>query len=309
MKEPGLIARKTLPIEELLARYKAKRRADDAGGNPLRHIEARKKLHPLMRLVLRADQLFAKETITVLADAHQETEGPVIYACTHIGGKDVERSYQILPRQVWMMLSNIGVIYRTVTYDLLKINGVITLDSYDPEDRHIAYRRAVELLKNDGNLLIFPEGAWNVTPHLPVMQLFDGTVRMALETGAAIVPVGCAQYGKEIIFNIGETLIPSKRKETDTAVLNRILRDALATLVWEIYVSRPQESRAQLPADALSRYHAEMMDHADPSYDLHLEDAYREAYHDKTVTSPEEAFAFLDRLIPSHNNAFLFRRG
>ena len=68
------------------------------------------------------------------------------------------------------------------------------METNNKTDRFIAKNRAVELLKNGGDLLIYPEGAWNITENLPVMKLYTGTIKMAMETNAEIIPIAIEQY-------------------------------------------------------------------------------------------------------------------
>ena len=91
------------------------------------------------------------------------------------------------------MLGDPGILYKMPIYQGLKMNGVIPLETKNRADRKIAYYRAIELLNNGGNLLIYPEGAWNVSPNEVVMKIFTGTVRMAKETGVEIIPIGVEQ--------------------------------------------------------------------------------------------------------------------
>lgn len=102
------------------------------------------------------------------------------------------------------MLGDPGILYRKLIYQGLKLNGVIPLETKNKVDRKVAYNRSIELLNNGGNLLIYPEGAWNVSPNELVMKTFVGTVRMARETGVQIVPIAVEQYGKNFYFNIGK---------------------------------------------------------------------------------------------------------
>lgn len=110
---------------------------------------------------------------------------------------------------------------------MISLNGGIFLDTGDKKDRHIAYRRSVELLQNDGSLMIFPEEARNGFESLPVMPLFSGTAKMAMETNTAIVSVGIEQYDKRFI-NFGNELLP--QDFYDYSLLAQRLRDNLATL-------------------------------------------------------------------------------
>lgn len=141
---------------------------------------------------------------------------------------------------------------------ILWLNGLIYCDTEDKTDRQIAAKTAVELLKQGINLLIYPEGIWNVTPNRLVLPLFAGVIKMAYQTGVNIIPIAIEQYGKEFVVNIGaEFCVPvceaaeeeykfyieKKRKE---------LRDVMATLKWEILESRPMANR-----DALGVYEYE----------------------------------------------------
>ena len=87
------------------------------------------------------------------------------------------------------------------------LNGYIPFETNNKVDRKIATKRSIEVLNNGGNLLIYPEGAWNITPNLPVMKLYDGTASMALETGADIIPIGIEQYNNDFFVSIGENIV------------------------------------------------------------------------------------------------------
>lgn len=110
------------------------------------------------------------------------------------------------------------------------MNGVISIETFNREDRKVGFHRAVELLSKSGSLLIFPEGAWNVTPNLPVMKTFSGAVRMAKESGCEIIPMAVQQYGKTLYYNIGENYSIPCDTEKSVDKLNKELRDKLCTL-------------------------------------------------------------------------------
>ena len=76
-------------------------------------------------------------------------------------------------------------------------------------ERKIASFRAEELLLNSGNLLIFPEGAWNFSDYLPVTRVYNGAARMALHTNAVIVPLAIEVYERTWYINIGKNINPA----------------------------------------------------------------------------------------------------
>lgn len=300
--------RREMPIEELVKYYAEERKYEYSTGKKLDGITLRKWLHFLVNLILLIDQLTSAEKIIKIGDAHRRNPGiPKIYACTHIGGNDIQRAFQVIKDPAYLMLGDPGILYKMPIYLGLKLNGVIPLETSDREDRKVAYARSVELLKNGGNLLIYPEGAWNVSPNLVVMKTFTGTVRLAQETGAEIVPIAVEQYGNTFFFNIGENYQIPKNCTESADALNMALRDKLATLKWEIMENQAELLRKSVPSNYLEIFQSEIVGRCNFGYGFSLEDALKEAFHDKKIHTQEEVFAHLHTLMPSRENAFLLR--
>lgn len=297
-----------MPIEDLVFYYAEQRKLKFAKGEKLKGISLRKRLHFLVKLILKIDQVNSNEKIVVIRNLHKKKDNvPTIYACTHIGGNDIQRAFQVINDPAYLMLGDPGILYRMPIYWGLKLNGVIPLETADREDRKIAYARAIELLKNGGNLLIYPEGAWNVSPNLVVMKTFTGTVRMAQETGAEIVPIAMEQYGDTFYINIGENYFIPQESDKSADEWNAELRSELATLKWEIMEHQPSLKRSEIPNDYIDAFQAEIVNRCNFGYGFTLEDALKEAFHDKQIHAKEEAFSHLGDLVPCRENAFLFR--
>lgn len=305
-KKLSLLEKRKMAIEQLVEYYAEYRIYCYNKGDKLRGIELRKKIHPLVNLILKIDQLLSKEENVVISDkSNANPKVPKIFACTHIGGNDIQRTFQVIKEPAYLMLGDPGILYKMPIYQGLKMNGVIPLETKNRADRKIAYYRAIELLNNGGNLLIYPEGAWNVSPNEVVMKIFTGTVRMAKETGVEIIPIGVEQYGKTFYFNIGENYGIDKNTTISDKELTAELRDKLATLKWEIMGTQPTLDRATLPDDYLDEFQAEIVGRCNYGYGFSLEDAISESFHDKTITTPEEAFAHLQEIEYNKDNAFL----
>ena len=304
----NLLERRKLAIEELVKYYSELRKYEYHKGEKLNFIELRKKLHFIISLILITDQLISKEKIHVVNDLHySNSDKPKIYACTHIGGNDIQRTFQVIKQPAYLMLGDPGILYRKMIYLGLKLNGVIPLETADKEDRKIAYNRAVELLENGGNLLIYPEGAWNVSPNLLVMKIFNGTVRMAQQTGAEIIPIAVEQYDNDFYFNIGKNYTISKDTTKSIKELNDELRDKLVSLKWDIISTQPELKRDEIADNYLEKFQSEIVERCNYGYGFSLEDALRESFHDKNITSEEEVFSFMKTLKIDKNNAFLLR--
>ena len=131
---------------------------------------------------------------------------------------------------------------------------------------------------------------------------------MAQETGAQIVPIAVEQYGSTFYFNVGENYTIPADSEKSADELNSELRDKLATLKWEIIEKQSGCQREQIPDNYLEDFQAEIIGRCNYGYGFSLEDALREAFHDKRISIPEEIFSHLNTLIPCKENAFLFRK-
>ena len=307
-EKKNLFEKRQMAIEELVKYYAELRKYNYHKGNKLKGIDLRKRIHFLCNFILKLDQLLSKESIVVIGDKHNtESNNPRIYACTHIGGNDIQRTFQVIKEPAYLMLGDPGILYKMAIYQGLKMNGVIPLETTDREDRKIAYNRSIELLQNGGNLLIYPEGAWNVTPNLVVMKIFNGTVRMAQETGAEIIPIGCEQYGKTFYFNIGENYTISKDSEKTIDELRDELREKLATLKWTIMETQPKLDRKEISDNYLKMFQDEIVGRCNYGYGFSLEDAIAESFHDKNSVSADEVFAFLENIEIGTHNAFLMK--
>lgn len=126
---------------------------------------------------------------------------------------------------------------------------------------------------------------------------------MAMEAHVKIVPVGIEQYDKRFVIKFGQELHP---EDYDCAAeLTQTLRDALATLKWDIWESEGHQARSSLPDDYGKRFVEEFVQRIYPWDTLESIEATR--FHNKTEMVQREAFSYLDKLIPSRENAFLWR--
>ena len=304
----NLFEKRKLAIEKLVKYESELRKYNFSKGSELKCIKLRKKIYFIIKMILKIDQILSKEKIVILKDLHNNTNNkPRIYACTHIGGNDIQRAFQVMKEQGYLMLGDPGILYRKSIYKALQMNGVIPLETKDKEDRKIAYKRSVELLSNGGTLLIYPEGAWNISPNLLVMKLFNGVVRMAKETGAEIIPIAMEQYGKTFYFNIGKNYTISKDTSKSEKELTNELRDTLATLKWDILESQSKLDNSIIYNEYLDIFQKEIIDRCNYGYGFSLDDALSESYHDKNISTYLEVFKPLENMEINKNNAFLIK--
>lgn len=301
-RKKNMLQRTFMSISELEDYYRSLRKYRFNRGKKIKCIRLREALYPLFVKFVTLDRIARKQTITVFGNKKKYKE-QVICACTHIGGDDCQRIFEAIRRGCWWFIGDPGGLYKEASGLLLHLNGCIMLDTSDKEDRHIAYLRGVELLKNGGTLMIYPEGARNGTENLPVMEMFQGTAKMAIETNTKIIPIAIEQYKNRFVINIGNEIFPNNfRNSVD---LTQKLRDILATLKWEIWEREELLSRSSVAYNYGELFIKEFETRIFP-YDT-LESVERTRYH-SGFSSPKEAFSHLDKLIPCRENAFLFNK-
>lgn len=244
--------------------------------------------------------------LTVVCDERVETNESLIYACTHIGGVDIETAFEVIKKPCWLFLGDPREVYKNIDGFMLGLNGVICLDSKDKNDRRIAKETAIGLLQNGGSLMIFPEGAWNISVNQPVMGLFAGTADIAIQSGVNIVPVALECYGKHMYAAVGKNIEVAGVWE-DKYELTNHLSDVLATLKWRIFESVDIWSRKDITANYRQTFIDGIInDNKDTSYTE--QDVIDTMFRDRNITTYEEAFAHLKNIQPTIQNAFLFNK-
>ena len=290
-----------MSMEELGEYKKAQRKYEYQNGIPLKGIKMRKMVHPVVVGALKLDRITSHQKISLI----KKKKRPVIFACTHIGGSDVERIVEALGTPAYLFFGDPAPMYKDPTINtLVFLKGSIDLETNDREDRNIAFERAKELLSKGGNLTIFPEGAWNVFEHLPVMKIFPGATKMAIEAGADIVPVAIEQYDDEFIINVGNKIVTTA--DMDYKFLNDYLRDVLAELKYNIWETQPKlvlkpttnqmvwegvsvSEQVMLQKKYDEQYRQGIIDKR-PGYGT-LEEVYKAMYRDPSDTTADEIIA------------------
>lgn len=307
-------------------------------------------LHPILVKLISLNRRFIdKQQLNIINDARTKKNEkkfiqrvlpfikapkskPVIYAITHIDKYDYQVVSEAIKEHQYPFAGDPETMYRTLDGTFLELNGVIYCDTESKEDRHIAKETAIETLKQGHNLLIYPEGVWNLTSNLLMLPLFPGIIEMARETGCDIVPVAIERYDKEYKINIGSEFdVNSYLKSGLTEDEIRIkLRDEMATLKWDIMQTIPRLStaedgycntaRSELGEydEELEKFQTERLKEwsnpktGEPYYnkDIIKERTYREkdTYTGFRVSLPEDAFSYMKKIKLNKNNSFIFAK-
>ncbi|MBQ8518835.1 MAG: 1-acyl-sn-glycerol-3-phosphate acyltransferase [Agathobacter sp.] len=237
----------------------------------IKGISIRKTIRPLLVFMLRIQRLFTGLKIEIISKPDFKRDKPVIYAVSHIGKWDLEIIHEVLRNHFWVVAADFLHMYGHIDLPFMWATGCIFVNEYSKSDRRYTKKMMTKVLKQGDNVLIFPEGEWNLTENEIIRDTSFGTVDSALRTGVSIVPIAMEQYQNLFVINVGEDLcldeISGKYTDKEFSELdmeldeerriireieleaNRILRDALATLKWEIWERKGIERRKDIPSN------------------------------------------------------------
>lgn len=279
-KRKNIICRTIMPLDQLIEYYRNERKYIYENNIPIKGIKWRKRIHEMMLAAIKANRVLQHQKLTILHDRRINTDKPIIYACTHIGRYDIEMALESIQDTCFLFFGNPGKLYRSFDGIVAYLLGFIGCDTTEKEDRHIAKELAIRTLKQGGNILIWPEGAWNITENEVVMKLYTGAVEMAIRSGADIVPIAIEQYGKSFYVNIGKNISLNKSTNlNEKRKLSDDLRDILCTLKWEIWEQFPIIPRSSLPENMRQIFVETIM--SETANDYTIEEIERDRFHEK----------------------------
>lgn len=316
------LEQKELPLEELNAYYRELREISYENNDPIKGIEIRKKIHGLTRQIVKLEKLLSNYSVKILSDERIKNSKPKVYMVTHVARYDIESSIEAIKENAFILWGDVGELYRRPEKILLNAIGIIPVDievkdennqqeiDSIKKDKHISLETMVKVLKQKGNVMLFPEGAWNITDNMVVMKLFSGGVEAAIRGEADIIPVAVDKdKNNRYYVKVGKNIDTSKMKLEDKKEESEKLRGILASLKYDIWEEIAKVEgptiRRKMPSDAKEQHINDIMKDSDNDYTI--ESIEKTRYKEKRVTTPEEAFAHLGTIQVNKNNAFLFK--
>lgn len=271
-------------------------------------IESHKKIYPYMYKILQIMNRLSHHNLTILHDRRLPTQKPKIYAITHIGKCDIEMISEAIKEHTYILSGDFENLHSTISGTFLELNGIIYVNEYNKIDREDAKEKMIQKLLSGGNLMYFPEGTWNLTPSTPVLKLFPGIIKIAIATGADIIPTAIEQYGKNFVVNFGQNIAPYNLYKSGLEIdkIKEYLRDAMATAKWEIYESVPGWKKDEISDCFYEDFLTERMNEWKG---FTIEEVLEKKYIERGETNPEEVFSHLEHINITKENAFLLRKG
>lgn len=269
-------------------------------------LEQRKKIHKYILLIYTIKNSLGGFSYEIISDKRNNTNKPIIYVVTHVGKYDIEVVSEAIRAHYYLLSGDYEHIQGIIDEPFIGLNGIFYFNEFVKSERKKVSEDMINHLKDNGNLMYFIEGTWNMTPNLPMLPCYWGIVDIAKKGDAIIVPIAADQYGKHFKINIGNNFDMNKYEDSITGKTQAIteLRDTLSTLKWGIWETE-KIRRNDIDKEYWDKYVSDRFEEW-PYFNLEYID--RLIYKPKDVTTKEEAYSFVKKMKPNKNNAFLYNK-
>lgn len=257
--------------------------------------KARDFLYPILMFLTGTKVRCKVETVNTYTPLPSK---PIIFAANHSAFQDTPIMLRVTKRRSYALLGtqNLAFIDRV----FFALNGTIWVDRRDKVDMAATKNGILAYLQKGQSVLWFPEGTWNLTASQLMMPMKWGIIEVARSAGAQIIPAAL-DYDREANtcrVKFGAPMTGDVLENKAEAI--RDLRDALATLRWDLMCDQPVLHRADITPEQLRKEMYRVIDDYPP---LNWE------YESACIYHPYPQVEILASiLIPSRENAFLFRK-
>lgn len=162
-------------------------------------IERRKKFNKVLKKLgpsfLSSNQIIENRHKLENPNSTEEDNGielpdePVIWAPTHGFKDDALSTILAIYRNAYFLFGSLPQFYNTVDGITAWANGSILVNRKNKESKKASVEKCKYAIDKGADLIIYPEGRWNVTPNLFALKLWPGVYRIAKEKNIKIVPV------------------------------------------------------------------------------------------------------------------------
>lgn len=220
-----------LSIEERIAYQK---KAIEYYGNlkeQLKYYKIKGIVHPLL---LFAANFFPTKLIKLNELQFPKDGGPVIFSANHSNSNDFPNLMKIIKTH-FFILSDFTMLNDPIVNTLNKLNGCIYVDRKSKKSGQNAFKQSVEGINKGYNMVIFPEGTWNLLQSQPILPRKWGDIKIAQETGRPIIPIVMEYNGKNCFAKTGNPIYINKNDNIQKC--DEMLYDSMATLKYDIWES------------------------------------------------------------------------
>lgn len=225
-------------------------------------ISIRKLLHPCMRILVSKRRTFPLYILSPMP----EVPGNKIFVMNHGTVHDAPVADEVINEHFYVLVGKqrLDLMDRIFFW----INGVIYVDRKDKKSKKQAFEKMLAILNKQKNLLLYPEGTWNMTPSKPLIPLNWGVVELAKISGRPIVPLVAEYYTEGCYVKFGQPIYINEATSKKDGI--EWVAEAMASLRWEIW----EHSSTAMSREQLKKDFEEMIKHrlaAYPKFDLDYE--------------------------------------
>jgi 1-acyl-sn-glycerol-3-phosphate acyltransferase len=206
-------------------------------------IRVRKFIFPLLRAIA---SIISPYKLHIIRKVCLPKNTPIIFAATHGCADDIQNAGILINRHFYVLIGGLDQLLYTFDGVLAWLIGIIMIDRDDKSSRKASLLKMQRAMELGANVLIYPEGCWNLTESLLVMKLYNGVFELAKRTNALVVPIVTHLEGK-YVYGILDEPFDITIYEKDEG--NRILRDKLAGAKFELMEKHSKFTRSELEAN------------------------------------------------------------
>lgn len=245
-------------------------------------------LKPIFRLLRKHDFVYVNKVPKI--------SGNAIFAVNHSNRYDIPYTCEILSRQCYVLLGKQPL--EPIDRIAFILNGTVWVDRKSREDKKNSVAKMIKLLCSGANLVIFPEGTWNLTPSKPMLPLYWGIIDIAKASGRPIVPIVLEYTNEKCYVAFGESMHISPADDKGEKISE--LNDRFATLKWSIW-----EQFSDTGCNTAEEWSAEV--HKRLAEYPKLDCEYETSVIRKEYDTADEVFAPIYKLSIDHHTAFLLK--
>lgn len=310
---------------EAFDKYTQKKKEIIESNLKIKNLNVRKYIRPLLRGALRLQRTINKFDVEFINFDKIKENRPIIFAVSHIGKWDFEIVNEFLKQSFVILASDFINMYGNIGGLFMNLNGVIFVDIDSKEDRKNSEIMMKRILNQGHNIMIFPEGTWNLTKNKIILYPHLGAVSAAMETKAIIIPISIEQYNNRFVINKGEIFDPYKdyalntnyndlddsdryeyeQKKKIKIIASNDLRDRLATLKYEIWLNEGIQKRDNIPYNYWQNFIEERKKEW-PGYSM--DEQIRNGAFPKEILEYNAMVEDLCKMKINKNNEFLFTK-
>ena len=299
-----------------------------------RGIKIRKMFSPLLRVAYLSQSKY--KLIKDGKTRKVKTPNGKIFVVNHRQADDIVLGVNAIGESGYIVFGNKDLVLETTNGLGLWAYGTIMLNRDNKSNRHSTYDKMKYVLQHGGNVIIYPEGYWNLadngladerhgsdlhnSENWLIQDINIGIIRLAREMGCPIIPtiLHYDEVGKKRCYcKKGEPFYVDEKDNIFAAKDGLV--NIMTNMYYELMAKYSSYDRAELEKEGISlkeqweKLKEELIADCDiPRVGYHLDLANEKLIGKAKVANPlvsnEEAFEHLNHLNINKDNAFLLSK-